>query len=45
MEEEYEKFEITDFDIQNEFNRKGRRPTKKQQIYGKNKFLKTIAII
>lgn len=36
---EYEKFEISDYDIENEFNpfRAGRRrPTKNQQIYGKS---------
>lgn len=36
-EDEMEKFEITDYDLENEFsmyrNRKG--PTKHQQIYGK----------
>lgn len=34
---EYEKFEITDYDLENEFNpnRGRRRPTKNQQIYGK----------
>lgn len=33
---EYEKFEITDFDLNNEFNpNRSRRPTKNQQIYGK----------
>lgn len=34
---EYERFEISDYDLQNEFNpnRRGRRPTKNQQIYGK----------
>lgn len=35
---EYEKFEISDYDLENEFNpfRHGRRrPTKNQQIYGK----------
>lgn len=34
---EYEKFEISDYDLENEFNpfRTGRRrPTKNQQIYG-----------
>lgn len=34
---EYEKFEISDYDLENEFNpfRPGRRrPTKNQQIYG-----------
>lgn len=33
---EYERFEINDYDLQNEFNpnRRGRRNTKKQQIYG-----------
>lgn len=38
MAEEYERFEITDHDLDNEFNpnRNRRRPTKKQQIYGKN---------
>lgn len=37
MAEEYERFEITDYDLDNEFNpnRNRRRPTKKQQIYGK----------
>lgn len=36
MAEEYERFEITDYDLDNEFNpnRNRRRPTKKQQIYG-----------
>lgn len=36
-DEEYEKFEISDYDLENEFNpfRAGRRrPTKNQQIYG-----------
>lgn len=35
-DEEYERFEISDYDLQNEFNinRRGRRATKKQQIYG-----------
>ncbi|XP_055593216.1 septin-interacting protein 1 isoform X2 [Uranotaenia lowii] len=35
-DEEYERFEITDFDLDNEFNpnRGRRRPTKNQQIYG-----------
>lgn len=34
---EYEKFEVTDYDLENEFNpnRGRRRPTKNQQIYGK----------
>lgn len=34
---DYEKFEISDFDLENEFNpnRNRRRPTKNQQIYGK----------
>lgn len=38
MAEEYERFEITDYDLDNEFNpnRNHRRPTKKQQIYGKS---------
>lgn len=33
---EYEKFEISDYDLQNEFTPFGgrRRPTKNQQIYG-----------
>lgn len=33
---EYEKFEINDYDLENEFNpsRGRRRPTKNQQIYG-----------
>lgn len=33
---EYEKFEISDYDLENEFNpfRQRRRPTKHQQIYG-----------
>lgn len=37
MGEEYERFEITDYDLDNEFNpnRRGRKLTKKQQIYGK----------
>lgn len=37
MEEEYEKFEITDYDLDNEFNpnRNRRKFTKNQQIYGK----------
>lgn len=36
MAEEFERFEITDYDLDNEFNpnRNRRRPTKKQQIYG-----------
>lgn len=36
-DEEYEKFEITDYDLDNEFNpnRNRRRPTKNQAIYGK----------
>lgn len=36
-DQEYEKFEINDYDLENEFNpfRTGRkRPTKNQQIYG-----------
>lgn len=35
---EYEKFEISDYDLANEFNpnRASRRPTKNQQIYGKS---------
>ncbi|KAL1131040.1 hypothetical protein AAG570_012277 [Ranatra chinensis] len=35
-DQEYEKFEITDYDLDNEFNtnRPGRRQTKHQQIYG-----------
>ncbi|XP_053673188.1 septin-interacting protein 1 [Anopheles nili] len=35
-DEEYERFEITDYDLDNEFNpnRGRRRPTKNQQIYG-----------
>ncbi|XP_052894039.1 septin-interacting protein 1 isoform X2 [Anopheles moucheti] len=35
-DEEYERFEITDYDLDNEFNpnRGRRRPTKHQQIYG-----------
>ncbi|XP_058818106.1 septin-interacting protein 1 [Topomyia yanbarensis] len=35
-DEEYERFEITDYDLDNEFNpnRRNRRPTKHQQIYG-----------
>lgn len=35
-DEEYEKFEINDYDLENEFNpfRGRRRPTKNQQIYG-----------
>jgi len=34
---EYERFEITDYDLDNEFNpnRNRRRPTRNQQIYGK----------
>lgn len=38
MAEEYERFEITDYDLDNEFNpnRNRRRPTKKQQIYGES---------
>lgn len=34
---EYERFEITDYDLDNEFNinRPRRRHTKHQQIYGK----------
>lgn len=33
---EYEKFEISDYDLENEFNpfRGRKRPTKNQQIYG-----------
>lgn len=36
MADEYEKFEINDYDLENEFNpnRNKRRPTKNQQIYG-----------
>lgn len=36
-DEEYERFEVTDYDIENEFNpnKNRRRPTKHQQIYGK----------
>lgn len=39
MEEEYERFEITDYDLDNEFNpnRPRRKLSKKQQIYGKKK--------
>lgn len=35
-DEEYEKFEVNDYDLENEFNpnRNRRRPTKNQQIYG-----------
>ena len=34
-EDIYERFEISDYDIANEFNvNRGRRPTKEQQIYG-----------
>lgn len=34
-EDIYERFEISDYDIANEFNvKRGRRPTKEQQIYG-----------
>ena len=33
----YEKFEITDYDLDNEFNpTRGKRATKEQQIYGKS---------
>lgn len=43
-EDEMEKFEITDYDLENEFsmyrNRKG--PTKHQQIYGKYPSVKLI---
>lgn len=37
MAEEYEKFEITDYDLENEFNpnRHRKKHTKNQQIYGK----------
>lgn len=37
MAEEYERFEITDYDLDNEFNpnRHRKRLTKNQQIYGK----------
>ncbi|XP_076047083.1 septin interacting protein 1 [Oratosquilla oratoria] len=31
---EVEKFEITDYDLEHEFNHRGRRLTKEQQIYG-----------
>lgn len=36
---EYERFEITDYDLENEFNpnRVRRRQTKEQSIYGKIK--------
>jgi Tuftelin interacting protein N terminal len=36
-DEEYERFEITDYDLQNEFNpnRYRKRTSKQQQIYGK----------
>jgi hypothetical protein len=36
-DEEVEKFEITDYDLENEFNinRPGRRVSKNEQIYGK----------
>lgn len=34
-DEEYERFEITDYDLENEFNPRSRRLTKNQQIYGK----------
>jgi tuftelin-interacting protein 11 len=36
-DEEVEKFEITDYDLENEFNinRPGRRISKNEQIYGK----------
>lgn len=35
-DEEYERFEVNDYDLDNEFNpnRNRRRPTKNQQIYG-----------
>ena len=35
-EDEVEKFEITDFDLENEFtsHRRGKRLTKEEQIYG-----------
>lgn len=35
-DQEYEKFEISDYDLENEFNpfRGRKRPTKNQQIYG-----------
>jgi hypothetical protein len=36
-DEEVEKFEVTDYDLENEFNinRPGRRISKNKQIYGK----------
>lgn len=39
-EEEYEKFEVNDYDLDNEFNpnRNRRRPTKHQQTYGECKW-------
>ncbi len=46
MEEEYERFEITDYDLDNEFNpnRVRRKLTKKQQIYGeKSKKIKNLS--
>jgi hypothetical protein len=45
-EEEYERFEITDYDLDNEFNpnRNRKRPTKKQQIYGETYNKKIIKI-
>lgn len=34
-DEEYEAFEVTDYDLENEFNiNRRRRTTKNQQIYG-----------
>lgn len=36
-DDEVEQFEVTDFDLKNEFNiNRSRRPTKDQQIYGNN---------
>ena len=39
-EDIYEKFELSDYDLNNEFNvNRSRRPTKEQQIYGMSFFL------
>jgi len=46
MEDEMEKFEITDFDLANEFNinRSRRGLSKHQQIYGNFRFFRLISV-
>ncbi len=50
MAEEFERFEITDYDLENEFNpnRRRKNQSKNQQIYGKffkkSKYRKKIKI-